>query len=65
LPDTLCRRWDAYCRGGGKQIYAILKALLTGFVPVLLVQLWQVRTHRLLECRERWLRAALPARCSF
>jgi hypothetical protein len=42
------RRWDAYCRGGGKQIYAILKALLTGFVPSLLVMLWQVRMRQLL-----------------
>ncbi|GBF99191.1 hypothetical protein Rsub_11636 [Raphidocelis subcapitata] len=40
-PTNTVLRWDAYCRGGGKQIYAILKALLTGFVPVLLVQLWQ------------------------
>jgi hypothetical protein len=33
------RRWDDYCRGG--KVYGILKGLLTGFVPALLIMLWQ------------------------
>lgn len=44
-PDTPCvsphRRWIEYCTSS-HPFYSTLRAVLTGFVPALLIQLWQV-----------------------
>lgn len=36
------RRWEEYCRGDNP-ILEVAEGLLTGFVPALLIMLWQVR----------------------
>jgi hypothetical protein len=48
LNDLFCSanntklRWDDYCYSG-MRFFTILRSVLTGFVPALLIQLWQVR----------------------
>ena len=46
-------RWDAYCRSDSLRV---LKAVVTGFVPALLINLWQVGGRR--RGRERDLLAS-------
>lgn len=40
-PNNTILRWGDYCEGA-HPVFRVLKAVLTGFVPTLLIQLWQV-----------------------
>ena len=41
LTLTSCSQWRDYCESRG-EVFKIIKAVFTGFVPTLLIQLWQV-----------------------